>query len=239
MDAQLRTTRLRYPTVEQVSAVPKSDASAIRPLPFMIREDSEKKDDALLRKISALEGHIAELEQQVQSTAERSRLEGKEAGRLEAERECAQALAESRAGIAAALESFCSQRMEYFRKAEAETVRLALAIARKILHRELQIDPIFLAGVVRSALDRLSESDKTILRIPPKDHDAWLKVFEEEPDRLRPVLIEDRLLRPGACVLETQMGTVELSVDGQLEEIERGFFDLLASDDRSGPRREA
>ncbi len=33
-------------------------------------------------------------------------------------------------------------------------VRLALAIARKVLHREAQMDPLLLAGVVRVALDR-------------------------------------------------------------------------------------
>jgi flagellar assembly protein FliH len=247
MDVQLRTQRLRYPTVEQLGTILKSDASPIRPLPFMVPEESEKKDEALLRKISALEAQIKELEQQVQSTAERSMLEGREAGRLEAERECAQALADSRAGVAAALKSFSSERMEYFRKAEAETVKLALAIARKILHRESQIDPMLLAGIVRSALDRLGESGKTILRIPPKEHSGWLRVFEQEPGRQRPslipslipTLIEDTLLKPGACVLETEMGTVELSLDAQLEEIERGFFDVLASDGRSGSRREA
>ena len=31
----------------------------------------------------------------------------------------------------------------------------------------------------------------------------------------------------GECVLETRVGTVELGVKAQLEEIEKGFFDLL------------
>jgi flagellar assembly protein FliH len=32
----------------------------------------------------------------------------------------------------------------------------------------------------------------------------------------------------GHCVLETALGTTELTLEAQLAEIERGFFDLLA-----------
>jgi flagellar assembly protein FliH len=39
--------------------------------------------------------------------------------------------------------------------------------------------------------------------------------------------VADERLQAGECVLETKLGTVELGVRAQLEEIERGFFDLL------------
>jgi flagellar assembly protein FliH len=39
--------------------------------------------------------------------------------------------------------------------------------------------------------------------------------------------MEDARLERGECVLDTKMGTVELGVSVQLEEIEKGFFDLL------------
>ncbi len=40
-------------------------------------------------------------------------------------------------------------------------------------------------------------------------------------------LVGDERLGSGECVLETNVGKVELGVSAQLEEIERGFFDLL------------
>jgi flagellar assembly protein FliH len=40
-------------------------------------------------------------------------------------------------------------------------------------------------------------------------------------------VVADAKLGRGECVLETKMGTVELGVRVQLEEIEKGFFDLL------------
>ena len=40
-------------------------------------------------------------------------------------------------------------------------------------------------------------------------------------------IVGDERLRAGECVLETNVGKVELGVSAQLEEIERGFFDLM------------
>ncbi len=46
-------------------------------------------------------------------------------------------------------------------------VRLALAIARKVLHREAQLDPLLLAGVVRVALDQMQAGSRVLLRTSP------------------------------------------------------------------------
>ena len=40
-------------------------------------------------------------------------------------------------------------------------------------------------------------------------------------------VVRDERLAAGECVLDTNVGRVELGVSAQLEEIERGFFDLM------------
>ena len=40
-------------------------------------------------------------------------------------------------------------------------------------------------------------------------------------------VVSDEGMARGECVLETSVGTVELGIEAQLEEIERGFFDLM------------
>ena len=48
------------------------------------------------------------------------------------------------------------------------------------------------------------------------------------PDlRVMPEIAGDPALGLGDCVLEAQVGTVDLGVRAQLAEIERGFFDLI------------
>jgi flagellar assembly protein FliH len=41
-------------------------------------------------------------------------------------------------------------------------------------------------------------------------------------------VIEDTHLGPDDCILETDLGSANFSIDAQMKEIEQGFFDLLA-----------
>jgi flagellar assembly protein FliH len=66
-----------------------------------------------------------------------------------------------------------------------------------------------------------------VLRVASPDVEGWEQVFSSTEAADRPRVMEDARLERGECVLETKMGTVELGVSVQLEEIEKGFFDLL------------
>ncbi len=89
---------------------------------------------------------------------------GRERGRQEgrqAEREAqaaAQAAAEERRVQQAAelVESLAQERDRYLHAVEHEVVKLALAVAARILRREAQMDPLLLTGAVRVALGQLS-----------------------------------------------------------------------------------
>ena len=59
---------------------------------------------------------------------------------------CDAKIAAAQDGIRKALLEFQHEREDYFNRIEPEVVQLALAIARKILHREAQIDPLLLDG---------------------------------------------------------------------------------------------
>ncbi len=134
-----------------------------------------------------------------------------------------------RESIAKALQDFAQEREGYFCRVEAEVVKLAVGIARKILHREVQVDPLLLAGVVRVALEKMAAGTNTRLRVHPDHVYAWHEFFANQGDhRPVPELLGDATLGTGHCVLETALGTTELTLEAQLAEIERGFFDLLA-----------
>lgn len=139
-----------------------------------------------------------------------------------------------RDAIAEALRQFALQRSEYFRRVEAEVVSLALAIARKILRREAQLDPLLLTGMVRVALEKMAASQNVRMRVHPSQIGAWQAFFAREPNLLiTPELSGDNALEPNQCQIETELGVTELSLEGQLKEIEQGLFDLLAQ--KPGP----
>jgi flagellar assembly protein FliH len=131
------------------------------------------------------------------------------------------------AGVGQALGNFQKEREEYFSRIETEVVQLALAIARKILHREAQMDPLLLTGLVHVALEKLDVGTKVRLRANPSDVHFWNEYFAQTSAEANPELIGDASLKPGECALETEVGSTQVSLETQLKEIEQGFFDLL------------
>lgn len=157
---------------------------------------------------------------------EEGRNEGAREARAQMEAATAAAIAQERLRIAKSIEDFRAARTRYFSAVEREIIRLALAVASQVLHREVQLDPALLAGVVRVALDRLADRSGVILRAPADAVSRWEGIFQKLDPADRPTVVA-ALLPPGECVLETSVGVVELGVAAQLEEIQRGFFDLL------------
>jgi flagellar assembly protein FliH len=133
-----------------------------------------------------------------------------------------------RGEISGALQQFSQQRDAYFERVETEVVQLALSIARKILHREAQIDPLLLAGIVRVALDTLGQGTHVRLRASPDEVPLWRDYFAGMNGSVSsPDLIGDASLESGRCVLETDLGSTNISLETHLKEIEQGFLDLL------------
>jgi flagellar assembly protein FliH len=163
---------------------------------------------------------------------EAAKIEARQAARLEWQRELEERLAEERSAVLKVCEEFREERTRYFAEVEAEVVKLSLAIAAQVLHRESTIDPLLLTAVVRIALERLANVGDVVMKVSPGTPDQWRSRFSADQG-IRLQILEDAGLREGDCVLETKVGSVELGVSAQLQEIERGFFDLLQRRPRS------
>ena len=139
------------------------------------------------------------------------------------------ALVRERATVAEALRQFDRQRKSYFERVEAEVVQLALAIARKILHREAQTDPLVLTGTIRVALEKVAAGSRVKLIVPEHEVFKWRQVMGTLKNvQPHAEVIGDPALAPGCCILETEVGSSQISLDDQFREIERGLLDLLA-----------
>jgi flagellar assembly protein FliH len=187
----------------------------------------EPRNDAHLR-LAELEQRLhqerAAAAQAVAVAHEQGRREGREAveQQVNAEQQRLQTQ------IVQSLEQFRLERQSYFHNVEGEVVRLALAIASRVLHREASLDPLLLAGAVRVALEKLGDSSRVVMRVHPREVDRWKEFFRATANlRIQPGILEDPSLSLGECLLGTELGTIELGVRAQLEEIEKGFFDLL------------
>jgi flagellar assembly protein FliH len=129
------------------------------------------------------------------------------------------------ARLGALVQELAGLRAQVRKEAEQGTVRLALAIARRVLHRELATDPEALVGLVRSALDRLNAREIHRLRLCATDAELVAKAGLRLPPAVE--VAADPGLAPGCVVFETARGEVDASIGTQLDEIERGLTDVM------------
>ncbi|HLH01614.1 MAG TPA: FliH/SctL family protein [Bryobacteraceae bacterium] len=112
-------------------------------------------------------------------------------------------------------------------EAEADVVKLSLAIARRILHRELNADPESIQGIVYAGLQKLQNREISRVRIPPVALEPVRGALERAGLAPAVNIVADTKLRPGDILFETSLGELDGSVETQLQEIERGFADRL------------
>jgi len=111
------------------------------------------------------------------------------------------------------------------RDAEGDVVRLSLAIARRILRREMSVDPSAMQALAQVALQKLGRQE--ISRVYVHANQASVIKAALESAGVRAEVIPEITRESGALVFETNQGLLDASVNAQLEEIERGLTDRV------------
>ena len=127
------------------------------------------------------------------------------------------AFAESAAAVAAYKPALRAE-------AERELVTLSLAVARKVLRRELTIDAHMVLAVVKACLEDLRNAEVYRLHLHPQDVPPVASLLQQQR-RGQIELIPDPGVTRGGALFETSQGTLDARLETQLEEIERGLAD--------------
>jgi len=158
-----------------------------------------------------------------------ARQQGFEEGQAAIRQTCAAEVEAMQMKLARSIEELTGSRLRSRREAEQDVVALALAVARRILHRELTMAPEALLGLVKAALDKMEAREVHQVRVSRQDAAMVRQFFEQMGLPQRVEVIADTSLAPGGVILESGRGLLDASVDTQLAEIERGFADLVPS----------
>jgi len=131
------------------------------------------------------------------------------------------------------IEELSGLRNDVLRGAEHQVLRLAMAIARRILDREIQVDRGILLAMARIVLERLGDRSSATIRLPPDDHAAILARRTGE-DAAGPVqIVADPLVGRGGCLVQSDFGLLDVGLDAQFAELSRT---LVGEVDDGSPR---
>jgi flagellar assembly protein FliH len=129
--------------------------------------------------------------------------------------------------LVATIDEIASLRTGVMRRSERELIRLALAMAERIVRREIDIDKALLSVMARVAIDRLGEHAVATIHLHPSDCEVALS--QRDPSQPGPVeIVADVNVPRGGCLVRSAFGSVDMGIDSQMRELARA---LLGDDD--------
>lgn len=179
-----------------------------------LREGDISPEDALAARLRA----------EYQAGFDEGRRYTEKTSRAEYERRLAETenrLAQVTADLARQLDAFRAA-------AERDIVRLAIAIAERVVKREIRLDDEFVVRQIQEAMKRVIGVERVRIRMNPQDEEIVRRRRSElltSADAVRELTIEaDETIPRGSCVLESDGGNVDASVQTQLERIEAALL---------------
>lgn len=201
---------------------PPSDVETIASQAHALLTDAASNAEALLadaheRARAMIEDAAVRSESIAAEARAKAHDEGFAAGREQADREMNEMLVTMRSLV----ETARAQRRVLVEQAEPEIVRLALAIAERVLHQQVALDRGVVVEMAKTAIARLIDRETVTIRVNPAD----LERMREHRDDLIAIgdvrnmrVVEDKRVDRGGVVVETDAGTIDARIGTQLEE---------------------
>jgi flagellar assembly protein FliH len=117
------------------------------------------------------------------------------------------------------LEEMTDLRARMIRETEQQMVTLALAVARRVIQREISLDRDLLIAIARVALDRLGDDAKISIRLNPDDHAATEAARTAAWTGTHVTVAADPRVPRGGCRIESDFGALDAGVDAQIQEL--------------------
>ncbi|MBP2635809.1 MAG: yscL [Firmicutes bacterium] len=219
--------------------VPEIDLEAIRSEAEAILA---KAQDAAAQCLAEGESKANELKELAQQAYEETLTKAQEEGRTQGYQEGYQegnqtALEDMRTTSQEALEK--AQQLiktaeqevaQMFIAAEKQIVEIALAVAGKILVREVEENPTTILPIVKEALAKVSDQNQILIRVNPDDYEMVLMAKRDLQlmvGRDNAINVAaDHTVTAGGCIIETTLGTVDARLDTKFELVQKAIQEI-------------
>ena len=203
-----------------------------------LREKAQQQADQILRDAQAQAQQLIDgaeavgLEQGKAAGYEQGLAEGREQGKAQALAEAAEQLTQLQQAWVAAAQQWEAQQQTLHRQARQDVLKLAVMLARKVVHRVVEQDNQVAADQVAAALSHVLRPSDVTVRICPDDRqvvEEALPAVANTMSQLKHVqLVDDPAVGKGGCIVSFGQGQIDASIDTQLDRVVQL---LLPSDD--------
>jgi flagellar assembly protein FliH len=184
------------------------------PLPEIGAEHKPKK------KSNHSVDHPKELEQEIARLKEQARREGFDQGRAEGLAKTQEEGAAYVARFEALIQSLATPLEHLSDEVEDELVKLAVAVAKQIVRRELKTEPAQVIGVVKEAIAALPVAGQNIkLHLHPEDARLIAETVLANVSERKWELVENPVMQRGGCRIETDTASVDATIEARVAAI--------------------
>ncbi len=133
--------------------------------------------------------------------------------------------------FALVVQEFAKETERYEQEFEKAVVTLALAIARRVVAREIEIDETAVLARSREAIRKIIGVDKIKIHVNPADEE-YIREHRNDlsnyADSVKEIVIEaDNKVERGGCIIESDLGNIDARVSTQFELVEEALLDLV------------
>lgn len=122
-------------------------------------------------------------------------------------------------------------REETYLQLEKEVVELALAIAQKVICREIATDKETVVCVAREALAKVDDAGKVKIKMNPTDlkfiNETKYQLANLIPDVNNVTFEAEENIQSGGCIIETELGEIDARIEKQLQAVKESFLGAM------------
>jgi len=209
-----------------------------------IRQAAEQAEQARRSAEEQIEQWWQERRAQDLEITETARRDGYEQGYAEGRADAEEAVRQEWTGriakAKALLEEAYRIKEQIIQEAEPFLVELSVAIAGKIIDRELERSPEWTIELIRKSLARRREQGLVTLCVAPEQLSFVMAARDElemaVDSQAELQIVPDPTVTDRGCVIRTSFGSIDARIDTQLEEIKQALLQAAAE---AGERRHA
>ncbi|MBN8554432.1 MAG: hypothetical protein J0L93_03215 [Deltaproteobacteria bacterium] len=162
-------------------------------------------------------------QKELEEYMEKARQEGRRQGAHETESRMMQPLNAALENVENLMDELSRFRRELFKEAEVEVLELIRAVSKRILNRELQIQPDQLKEIVAKAVELIERQRKVFIRISPIDLQMFSEAKKDFLQRFKGLeeveVHADSSLPKGQALVKSKTLEIDVNIENMVDHL--------------------
>ena len=197
-----------------------------------ILEESKKESDEILKgALKEKELMLADAYDEAINIRDKARKEGFDEGKIEALKSMEEENKKNTDGLLEYKNDVIMKYNSYFESREEVIIKLVVDSVEEILNKNIEEDKNLIKNLVRKGIENSTFAGSIVIRVCIDDYENALAnkskilIFSKNINSIK--FVTDYALIKGECIIESEVGNVDVGVSTQFEKLKELYYDLI------------